>query len=122
MPTCGSLRPLWDFYIAGRRCGWPRAAPSPPGHRFFLLPRHFFPRWTACFTGCRCRWAARRAARSALGQLLRSLIAALAWLNYFGVKLGGDVQVGDDGQSVLMRIVVAARLGSRTRPRRFACR
>ena len=47
------------------------------------------------------------------GQLLAiALIAALAWLNYFGVKLGGDVQVAVTGiKVVLIAGIIVAGLG-----------
>jgi amino acid transporter len=47
------------------------------------------------------------------GQLLAiALIAALAWLNYFGVKLGGDVQVAVTAVKVaLIALIIVAGLG-----------
>ena len=47
------------------------------------------------------------------GQLLAiALIAALAWLNYFGVKLGGDVQVAVTAVKVaLIAAIIVAGLG-----------
>jgi APA family basic amino acid/polyamine antiporter len=47
------------------------------------------------------------------GQLLAiGLIAALAWLNYFGVKLGGEVQVAVTAVKVLLiAVIIVAGLG-----------
>jgi len=47
------------------------------------------------------------------GQLLAiGLIAALAWLNYFGVKLGGEVQVAVTAVKVgLIAVIIVAGLG-----------
>ena len=67
-----------------------------PGHRIFLLLNHFLSRhWTGFFTPCRCRIGPGGGPLELRwGQLLAmALILLLALVNYFGVKIGGDVQV-----------------------------
>ena len=85
-----------DSSIGGRRCGSQKAAPSrlwPPDFSYYLT--NFFPGLNGVFytlplplgpggTPLQFRY----------GQLFAmALILALAWLNYYGVKIGGNVQV-----------------------------
>ncbi len=85
-----------DFSIAGRRCGSPKAAPLPPSATgFFYYLTNFFPRLDAVFYTLHLPLGPHGGPLEfRYGQLFAmALILLLAWLNYYGVKLGGEVQV-----------------------------
>ena len=85
---------------------------------FFYYLTNFFPLWMRFSTRSPCPSDPHGGPLEfRYGQLLAmALILALAWLNYFGVKIGGDVQVAVTVVKVaLIAFIIVAGLGFGTR-------
>ncbi len=90
--------PFSDLFTGGRRRGLPKALPSPRLRPDSLPISRIFSRAfrRAAYTRCITQLApAAGRLKSVSGRFLAiSLILFLAGINYFGVRLGGGVQVG----------------------------